>query len=397
MITPWPHQLLMAAEVKKRLEKYSIAYLAAEERTGKTLALILVCEELGFKKVGIVTKKKALKGWIDTLKSFPHEAAYFVTNFHKCTALPDDCDVIIIDEAHSYISSFPKPGLIWKEMKAVCANKPLLYASATPHAQSLSQLYHQFALSSYSPWKQFKTFYAWYKEFGSPYYIQVNGVDITQYDKTIDEVKEDTDHLFFSMTREEIGFEREPEDKLHYVPMSDYTRAAYNHLLTHFIIQTDLAEDPLVCDTTAKLRATLHMLEGGVCKIGKQYLQTKNREKIDYILEHWGDTEDLVIMYNYIEEEAKLRSVFKKATILQASSYAEGVDLSMYKYLVIYSQNWSTAQHTQRRARQANKLRSEPIIVHFLLMKKAISDQVYKTVAVNKKNFVDSVFKRDKV
>ena len=69
----------------------------------------------------------------------------------------------------------------------------------------------------------------------------------------------------------------------------------------------------------------------------------------------------------------------------------------MYKYLVIYSQNWSTAQHTQRRARQANKMRKEPIVVHFLLAKKAISDQVYKMVAINKKNFVDSVFKRTKV
>ena len=69
----------------------------------------------------------------------------------------------------------------------------------------------------------------------------------------------------------------------------------------------------------------------------------------------------------------------------------------MYKHLVIYSQNWSTAQHTQRRARQANKERKEPILVHFLLMKNAISDQVYKTVALNKRNFVDSVFKRTKV
>lgn len=397
MMTPWPHQLDMADEVAERLSKYSIAYLAAEERTGKTLSIILACEKLGLTKIGIVTKKKALKGWQDTLKAFSHKGLYFLTNYHKCQELPGDLEVIVLDESHSYISSYPKPGLIWKQLKPICKGKLMVYASATPHAQSYSQLYHQFALSSFSPWTKYSTFYNWFRTYGKPYYIQISGIDITQYDKCIPETKEVVEHLFYTKTREELGFEQEPEDIIHYVPMSDYTRAAYNHLLEHMLIHTDLCEEPLVCDTTSKLRSSLHMLEGGVCKIGKGYYQTKNKEKIDYILEHWGDSADLVIMYNYIEEEVKLKASFKHANILQASSYAEGVDLSMYKHLVIYSQNWSTAQHTQRRARQANKERKEPILVHFLLMKGAISDQVYKTVALNKRNFVDSVFKRTKV
>ena len=36
--------------------------------------------------------------------------------------------------------------------------------------------------------------------------------------------------------------------------------------------------------------------------------------------------------------------------------------------------------------------RSEPIQVHFILVKGAISARVYQTVSVNKKNFVDTVF-----
>ena len=84
--------------------------------------------------------------------------------------------------------------------------------------------------------------------------------------------------------------------------------------------------------------------------------------------------------------------MFKQAKLLQATSYAEGVDLHQYKHLVIYSQDFSTARHTQRRARQANKNRKEAIIVHFLLVKGGISERVYKTVSINKKNFVDTVF-----
>ncbi len=99
-------------------------------------------------------------------------------------------------------------------------------------------------------------------------------------------------------------------------------------------------------------------------------------------------------MYNYIAEGTKLNEIFSNARILQATSYAEGVDLSSHKNLVIYSQDFSTARHTQRRARQANKKRQHPITVHYLLVKDGLSEQVYKTVSLNKKNFVDSRFDR---
>ena len=51
MMTPWPHQIDMANEVAERLSQYSIAYLAAEERTGKTLSIILACEKLELKRI----------------------------------------------------------------------------------------------------------------------------------------------------------------------------------------------------------------------------------------------------------------------------------------------------------------------------------------------------------
>jgi hypothetical protein len=97
-------------------------------------------------------------------------------------------------------------------------------------------------------------------------------------------------------------------------------------------------------------------------------------------------------MYHFKADKLKLEKMFKKATILQASSYAEGVDLSSFKTLVIYSQNHSTSQHTQRRARQANMHREEKIIVHYILVKGAASHKAYKAVSINKTNFVDTVF-----
>jgi hypothetical protein len=134
------------------------------------------------------------------------------------------------------------------------------------------------------------------------------------------------------------------------------------------------------------------MLEGGVLKINDEYINLGNNEKANYIKDAFGDTEDLAIMYHFKADFLKLNKLFKRAGLFQASSYAEGVDLSGYKTLVIYSQNHSTAQHTQRRARQANMNRKEEIKVHYILVKTAISHKVYKAVSLNKKDFVDTVF-----
>lgn len=401
-MTPFPHQLQLASLVIEKLKASGIAYLAAEERTGKTLASVLACEKLGRVhvrlpskafRVLVITKKKALDGWHDTLAAYPHNCKYTVTNYHQAHKHGTNYDVIILDEAHNYISAFPKPSAMWKGLRELCRKKPIIYLSATPHAQGPQQLYHQLALSSYSPWRKYPTFYSWFKTFGKPYTIEINGIAINQYDKChVSMVMECCEHLFITKTRKELGFKHEPKDQLHYVTLGESTRAVYNELIEHNIVE--LKAGMLVCDTKPKLRYSLHMLEGGVAKIGDRDIVLANCEKADYIRAEFGDTKDLVIMYNYIAEGEKLRKQFKYAKILQATSFAEGVDLSMHKDLVIYSQDFSTARHTQRRARQANKKREDPITVHYLLVKKATSEQVYKTVSINKKNFVDSVFDR---
>ena len=393
---PFPHQSQLAPIAAALIEVHGIAYLAMEERTGKTLTAIMAAELLEtVDTVLVITKKKALTGWDETLKAYKHNKKYTVTNYHQAHKQPRH-DLVLLDESHNYITSYPKPGKIWKELRPLCRNVPIIYISATPYGQGPQMLYHQFALSSYSPWAQYTTFYQWFRTFGKLYQLDINGIKVNQYDKCDkDFILGCCEHLFITKTRKELGFEHEPEDRLHYIELSPVTREVYNELLEHQLVE--LKAGTLVCDTTAKLRASLHMLEGGTAKIQEQRIVLANNEKINFILKEFGDHEDLVIMYNYIAEETKLRAAFSKATILQATSYAEGVDLSAFADLVIYSQDFSTARHTQRRARQANKQRDRPITVHFLLVRKGISEQVYKTVSVNKRNFIDSVFLRETI
>lgn len=406
------------------IKKHAIVYLSMEERTGKTLTGILICEKIDVQSILIVTKRKAYRGWQDTLEEFKHEKSYQIITYGMLNSINSDhYDLVILDEAHNYISSYPKPSKTWIAAKRITRDKPIIYMSATPYAQGLSLIYHQLSLSTWSPFRKYSTFYNWFRAYGREVTIKLHNRTINQYHKTDEKmIHICIDDLFISRTRKQLGFPFEPKDKLHYIEPSEYTKNLYNTLLKDKVLYFD--EVRLLADSKMRFRALLHMLEGGTFKtnnlqsrslttkldllleereklddvyIHHYYFNTESYEKIMYILNTWGDTKDLAIMYNYKGEEKKLHAHFKKAEILQATAFAEGIELSQVRNLVIYSQDFSTARHTQRRARQASMHREFPIIVHYLIIKEGISEQVYKTVSRNKRNYVDEHFKRTSI
>jgi hypothetical protein len=397
MMIPRQDQIEMAIKAYHVLKEHMIVYLAAEERTGKTLAAILTAEMCqNVENILVITKKEPIKGWVKTLNEYPACKNFDVVTYqsaHKYISERTKYQLIILDESHNYISGYPKPKTLWKQIKQLCAFKPLIYISATPHPQGYQQLYHQFALSSWSPWKNHKNFYHWFNVFGIPEEIYVGGVMRTQYHNTNESlVKPSIEHLFIKKTRQELGFKFEPKDKVHYVELSESTKLMYNEMLKNLVYKKDGMK--ILCDTKSKLRFALHMLEGGVGKGIRDYYILENTEKIDYIKKTWGDYDGLVIFYEYKPEYEKLKAHFKHAEILQATSFAEGVELAHKDTLVVYSQNFSTAKFTQRRARQASMHRTSEIVVHYLVVADAVSEQAYEIVSLNKKNFVDSLFMR---
>lgn len=422
MIIPWAYQEEIADEGFAILLNEGLVYLNMEERTGKSLtSLLMSAKSKQVKKLLIITKKEPIEAWLELIKEWKNDLMIEVINYHSAHKAKIKPDLIILDEAHSYISGYPKPSMLWANVRKLTKGLPLIYLSATSHAQGTQLLFNQLKLSDFSPWSEFKNFYDWFQHYAirdkkglvKTIYIGPNrqAVDYSAVDH--DKAWNDVKHLFITKTRAELGFEIEPEDKLHYIELNENTKSVYNTLITKLVIEFTHSETgkdyKIVCDTPIKLRWTLHMLEGGSIKITKkvvknkevkleyEYLVLGSNEKVDYILANWGDTEDLVIMYNYKSELVKLGRFFKKAKLLQSTTFAEGIDLSMHKHLVIYSQDFSTSKHTQRRARQANKKRTDDITVHYLLVKKAISEQVYKTVSLNKTNFVDKTFEKEKL
>lgn len=408
MWTPEQHQIAVALEGYQILRDNMIVYLAMEERTGKTLTSLLIAEMCsGVDTVLVISTKEGRAGWHECLANYRCSKSVTVTNYHQASKQPKH-DLVILDESHNYITAYPKPSAMVKTLKKLTLKTPLIYLSATPHAQSYSQLYHAFSLSSWSPWARYSSFYRWFDDYGIPETEYIAGRPITKYNKTkTEKVLADIDLLVLTRTRQEIGFIQEPTDKIHYIQLKQITREVYNDTQeTKTIILPD--DEISILDSSMKLRTTLHMLEGGTAKrttvalntegkpvILAKYLVFSNTEKVDYIKATWGDTDNLCIMYHYKAEKIKLEHHFKKARILQATTFAEGVDLHHIEHLVIYSMDFRTAKYSQRRARQANRKRNTPITVHFLLVAGAISEQVYVTVALNKQNFIDSTYQRN--
>ena len=67
---PFEHQETIANQAYEILKTNMIVYLSMEERTGKTLTSILVCEKSKARNILIITKKRALDGWKDTLQNY---------------------------------------------------------------------------------------------------------------------------------------------------------------------------------------------------------------------------------------------------------------------------------------------------------------------------------------
>lgn len=408
-MTPRPDQIKTAEEAKKVLDRYNLVYIAGEERSGKTLSSVLICEESkDINKILVVTVKKAIEGWSNTFDEFKTNSRFTIINYESIHKIKiKDFDCIILDEAHSKVSSYPKKSFTWKNTRKYTKNKKIIYLSATPYAQGPQLLYNQFSLSDYSPWIHFSTYYSWYKKYAKltkkgEYKTIHIGHNLTKTDYASirpEDILDSVQHLLVIKLRKDSGITQEPKDVLHFIELSKRVKEIYNTILIDKVIRLRHKgkKYTLVCDSQIKLRWSLHMLEGGTLKIDGEYLDLGNSEKVDYILTKWGDTKDMVIMHQYKADKIKLETNFKNAKILQATSSALGVDLSMYNDLIIYSQDFSTSRHSQRRARQAHPDRTKPINVHFLLIKNAVSHQIYKTVSINKKNFVDSVFEKTKL
>jgi len=390
---PRQHQIEGAEWALNTVRQYGFAYLSWQERTGKTLTALLTVENSKATTCLIITKKKAIDGWVETLNKWQHVTYFEVINYESIHKVKGSFDFIILDESHHAISSVGRPSKTWKAVYKHTVKKPILYLSATPYAEHLGLIYHQLKLSNWTPFKD-RNFYDWFRKYGISKMTRTPYGLVETYTKYKDEEILNILQPYFNFkTRQEVGIEHEPGVNVIKVELSKETKQVIEQTLKDEVFTLGEYEMPL--DSPMKTRMVHYQLEGGTMKLEDRSIFTASgREKVEYIKANYEE-EKIAIMAHFIEERLLLVQEFPNATILSSDGHAEGVDLHKTDKLLIYSMSFKTSKYTQRLARQANHNRKTPIVVDILVADKpGIGYEVYKAVALKKVNFDKNAYER---
>ena len=418
---PLPHQLTKSKEVFDLLRMYKYAYINGEPRSGKSLtSLLAISYSKSIKRILFLTKKSAIPGihkFTDDpeLKPYWAHQTYTITNYESLGRYvtrttsssgkplkkpirelqlnynPDDFDLIICDEAHR-LGKLGKPSQTYQLVKQLTGDKPFLAMSGTPIVESPNHIYYQMSISTKTPFPQ-SSFYRFFDDWGIPTYLKLHGRMVTQYKQAKPELLNYIDKFTVTMSQvdAQIDQSNQAQDHLHYIEPSAGFIKLYNQLLKDKILPIN--DKFLVCDSTMKLRTSLHQMEGGTVLIDQIPTDLNLTEKIDYIKQTWPDSNKTGIMCYYVHERDLLKKHFPNSEIYSSISHAEGVDLSHLDNFIIFSFGFSGAKFVQLRNRAVNVNSKSESKVHILLTKNSISMQVYESVK-NKQNFNDSLFLR---
>ena len=382
-IKPYPHQIELAGKCVDVLAAKGVCYLASAPRSGKSLTSLLVAESLeDVTSVLVLTPKRAIEGWHTIINGYSYGKDVHVTNYEQIHKLDkEDYDFIIVDEAHN-MGAYPKPAKRTKNIRDFCTDKKIMLLSGTPAIESKSMYYHQFWLSSYSPFKEYSNFYKFHRVYGIPSEMIIMGRIAKKYNETKDTLIEN------AIEENMVVFDglnmRKTEVVKETVGLQPTTKNLYNTLFKDRILNINGVD--IVCDSIMKLRVTLHQLENGYLKDAGA---VGNTEKIDFVKRKFKGM-NIAVMAHYIGERVMLQSHFDH--VYSSNAHAEGCDLSHHDALIIFSQDYSGAKFTQRIDRLTNINKGGAVgKVHVLTSPGAVSDMVFEAVA-NKKDFNNDFF-----
>lgn len=375
------YQERISTQAAEILNLSKCCYLSMECRTGKTITALSAAVKFGATNVLFVTKKNAMADATRDVAELQKETPSMrvrVINYESVHHAAGAYDFAILDEAHT-LGAYPRPSERTKVVREVCKGLPILYSSGTPSPESYSQLYHQFWVSSYSPFQEFSNFYKWAKRFVYVHTKKVNGFFINDY-SSADKAKIDeyVGKLFISYTQEEAGFKSEIEEQTLQVPMSATTIHYLSEIRKHRVAQIN--GGMVVADNPAKLLIKMHQISSGTCITEDGEHIVFDKSKAMFIKEYF-EGKKIAIFYVYKSEFDLLTSIFPdyttspivfqqssdKVYIAQVRSSREGVRLDTADALIFYNLEFSYLSYEQGRNRLISKEREEPARVYFLV------------------------------
>lgn len=401
------YQVDISDQAVQILKEFGLVYLAMQVRTGKTTTSLHIASLIGARKVLFVTKKKAISSIQDDYDNSNCLYDIDIINYESVHKAMQDYSLIIIDEAHA-LGQYPIPSERTKELKRICEGKPVIYLSGTPSPESYAQMYHQFWVSSYSPFNGYPTFYKWHKEYGIPAKKYVYNRELADYSKVKQErIQTEIAHLMLTYTQEEAGFESLVQEDILYVPMSDKVKWAIDRIKKDKLFRTKDGQ-VVLADTAVKEMQKIHQICSGSVKTEDGNAVIFDDTKAMFIKERFKG-QKIAIFYKYIAEGMQLRATFidrivddpmafneaggDAVFISQIQSGREGINLSSADALVMYNIDFSAVSYWQSRARMQTKDRTEASNVYWIFTHGGIEERIFGMVQ-NKKDYTLSHFKK---
>ena len=399
------YQIDIANQAVIILKELNIVYLSCMVRTGKSLMALETAKLFGAERVLFLTKKKAISSIEDDYRDFGYTFNLTVINDESMHKIEGQFDLVIHDEHHRF-GAFPKPGTNTKQFKSLYGHLPMIFLSGTMNPESYSQIYHQFWVSKFSPFRQYTNFYKWANDFVNIKlrnlgYAQVKDYSDANYDKIYPIIKP----YIITFTQEQSGFTTQVIEHIIPVDMQPITYNVINRLKRDLVVTASDGR-VILADTGVKLQQKVHQLGSGTIKFEDGTSKIIDYSKANVIKERFSDYK-IGIFYKYKEEFNMLKEVFgdkitteldefnqtDKWIAYQYLSGREGINLSKADYLVMFSIDFSATTYFQARDRMTTKdrLKNE---IFWLLSTKTIDSKIYKAV-MSKKNYTTKLFLKD--
>lgn len=404
MIELREYQRETVEKAKIILKEKNCVYIAAEVRTGKSPISITVAKEMGWRKVCIITKKNAISG-IAKFTAMEPSIRWTLTNYEQAHKLFNDFDGFIIDEAHS-LGAFAPPSKRARVCKELIGIKPVIFLSGTPNPESKSQLFHQFWVCKYGPFRHYATFYKFAKDYVNVKQKWVNGWQINDYSHTVDDkIDAAVKPYMVTLSQVDAGFSSLVEEEILYVNIDERLYDLMN-LLKKKKVYTTKSGKTIICDTPVKMQSVFHQLSSGTIKINEDR-EVFDESKAWFIKTKFAG-QKIAVFYKFIEEGNVLRRLFPNNTddpeffnkksdityIKQMVSGREGSNLSTADALVMYNIDFSATTYWQVRARMQELERTKASKLYWIFSRRGLEQYVYKAV-VEKMDYNTSYFKKD--
>jgi len=383
------------------LKKYKIVYYAMEVRTGKTLTALETARLYGATKVLFLTKKKAINSILSDFKALNFNYELTVINNESVHLIKDKYDFIISDEHHRN-GAFPKPNNGTKLIKEKFSHLPMVFLSGTPTPESYSQIYHQFWLSNYTPFKDYVNFYAWSKDYVNVKKKYLGYAEVNDYSQAYpDRIKKMTNKFMVTFTQEQAGFKTNVTETILEVEMKPITYKIAKKLKKDNLFEGK--DDLILGDTAVKLMSKLHQIYSGTVILESGKGIVLDNSKMVFINEKFQNNK-IAIFYKFQQELEMIKEFYKdevcfdletfdstnKNIALQIVSGREGISLKNADYLVYLTPDYSATSYWQSRDRLTTMDRKENN-VFWIFAKGGIENYIYKAIN-NKKNFTKSYF-----